>query len=393
MTKTAPPLARKKPLARFRLGDMLRAESTTFYLMFASTMALVIFGLIMVMDASSVTSHLGGEGFTGRFLKQLLFAGIGLPVMLLISRFPLVFWKMWGRRILLFSAILQLLVFVPGLGVESGGNTNWIQLFGFNMQPSEFIKITLAIFLGIALPASMARFGDSYKALAPLLASLGMIVLVFLGGDLGTIFIFILISFGALIFAGISFRNFLIPLGVGVVGVLAMAIVSPNRIMRMVAFWTSACASDAQAICWQPIHGTWAMASGGIFGVGFGNSKMKWSWLPAADNDYIFAIIGEELGLIGCLVLLALFVVLAIALLRVIKEAKDPLIRITTGGILFWFVGQAFLNIAVVLGLIPVLGLPIPFVSSGGTALLSSMMAAGVVLSFARHNAKAGLAR
>ena len=195
-----------------------------------------------------------------------------------------------------------------------------------------------------------------------------------------------------MLFAGMSFRNLLIPIGIGVVGVAFLAVVSTSRVARIVSFYTNACTTDA-GDCWQPIHGSWAMASGGLFGVGFGNSRMKWSWLPAADNDYIFAIIGEELGLIGCLVLLALFVILAFALLRVIKEAGDPFIRITTGGILFWFVGQAFLNVAVVLGLVPVLGLPIPFVSSGGTSLLSSMVAAGVVLSFARHNEKVALSR
>lgn len=389
MAKTAPPVLSGPTSARLRLGALLRAESTTFYMVLGSSMALVGFGLIMVMDASSVTSHLAGEGFSGRFFKQMIFALIGIPIMLIMSRLPLIFWKKWGRRLLIFTALFQLLVFVPGLGVESGGNTNWIQIFGFNMQPSEFIKIGLSIFLGVALPVSIQRYGNTVKALAPLLATAAVILLVLFGGDLGTIFIFFLISFGAILFAGMSLKNLIVPLGVGVFAVMAMAVISPNRVARIMSFYTQSCNTDAAALCWQPVHGTWAMASGHLFGVGFGNSKMKWSWLPAADNDYIFAIIGEELGLLGCIVLLGLFVLLAIALLRVIKEATDPMIRITTGAILFWFVGQAFLNIAVVLGLIPVLGLPIPFVSSGGTALVSSLFATGVVLSFARHNARA----
>jgi cell division protein FtsW len=286
----------------------------------------------------------------------------------------------------------QLLVFVPGLGVSRGGNTNWIHLFGFTVQPSELIKVVLAIFLGIAFPVSMARAGNTWRALAPLGATLIVGGLVIIGGDLGTVFIFILISFGGMLFAGMSVRNMLIPVAGGFAAVAVLAVFSSSRVARIVTFYTNACVTD-EGDCWQPVHGAWAMARGGIFGVGFGNSRMKWSWLPAADNDYIFAIIGEELGLIGCVVLLGLFVVLAIALLRVIREATDPFIRITTGGILFWFIGQAFLNVAVVLNLIPVLGLPIPFVSSGGTSLLSSLAATGVVLSFARHNERTGTIR
>ncbi|WP_269085054.1 FtsW/RodA/SpoVE family cell cycle protein [Rathayibacter tanaceti] len=131
------------------------------------------------------------------------------------------------------------------------------------------------------------------------------------------------------------------------------------------------------------------MASGGIFGVGLGNSKAKWSWLPAADNDYIFAIIGEELGLIGAVVVLALFVVLAVAFFRVIHASTDPFVRISTGAVMVWLIGQAFVNIGVVLGVLPVLGVPLPLISSGGTALLSSLLAIGVVLSFAREQTTA----
>lgn len=397
MVKTAvgrPTAKSQKPTksTRVRLGELFRAESSVFYLIAGSTMALVVFGLIMVMDSSSVTSHLDGEGFTGLFLKQLLFAVLGIPLMLVMSRLPLTFWKKSGRKIFMVVAASQLLVFVPGLGVSRGGNTNWIHLFGFTVQPSELIKVMLAIFLGIAFPVSMARAGNTWRALAPLGATLIVGGLVIIGGDLGTVFIFILISFGGMLFAGMSVRNMLIPVAGGFAAVAVLAVFSSSRVARIVSFYTNACVTD-EGDCWQPIHGAWAMARGGIFGVGFGNSRMKWSWLPAADNDYIFAIIGEELGLIGCVVMLGLFVVLAIALLRVIREATDPFIRITTGGILFWFVGQAFLNVAVVLNLIPVLGLPIPFVSSGGTSLLSSLAATGVVLSFARHNERTGMSR
>lgn len=128
----------------------------------------------------------------------------------------------------------------------------------------------------------------------------------------------------------------------------------------------------------------WALASGGVFGVGLGNSKAKWSWLPEADNDYIFAIIGEELGLIGAVVVLSLFVVLAVGMIKIIRQSRDPFVKTVTGGILAWIIGQALINIAVVLGLLPVLGVPLPLISAGGSALIMTLVAIGVVLSFAR---------
>ncbi len=370
--------------ARLNLGSLLRAESSTFYLILGTTLFLVGIGLVMVLSASSVDSYLAEEGFYGRFLKQLTFAVLGIPVMLIASRLPLVFYKKWAVVFLVGSAIIQLLVFTP-LGYETGGNRNWIRIGTFNAQPSELLKLALALWLGVALPKSMQRNGTHWKVLTPLVTAAGVMGLVMLGGDLGTVIILSMVVIGCLIFAGISWKNILVPIAGGAVIFLLFAIVSPNRVARITTFFGTACTTDTNW-CWQPLHGTWAMANGSIFGVGLGLSKAKWSWLPAADNDYIFAIIGEELGMIGCIVVLALLVILAVGFLRVIRNATDPLIRIATGGIMFWLIGQAFMNIAVVLGVIPVLGVPLPFISSGGTALFMALAAVGVVLSFARHN-------
>jgi cell division protein FtsW len=153
---------------------------------------------------------------------------------------------------------------------------------------------------------------------------------------------------------------------------------------RILSFLSVDGCTDYSNACWQPLHGLWAMANGGIFGVGLGNSKSKWSWLPAADNDYIFAIIGEEMGLIGCIVVIALYIFLAVLFLRIIRDTDNRMIRIVTGGIMFWIIGQAAINIGVVVGILPVLGVPLPFLSSGGTALVSNLVAVGIVLSFAR---------
>jgi len=165
-----------------------------------------------------------------------------------------------------------------------------------------------------------------------------------------------------------------------------MAVASPSRLQRITSFGEgcSAAANSYSDWCWQPLHGTWAMANGGVFGVGLGGSKSKWSWLPAADNDYIFAIIGEELGLVGAIVLLILFVILGFALVRIMQAQTDLFARVTTGAVFVWIIGQALVNIGVVLGVLPVLGVPLPLISSGGTALLTTLFAIGIVLSFAR---------
>jgi cell division protein FtsW len=374
---------------RFNLGSLLRSESSVYYRILGTTLLLVVIGLTMVLSASSVWSYLADEGFYGRFLRQVIFAVIGIPVMLLISRLPLYFWKKWAVRFLVVGLVAQLLVFSP-LGVSSGGNTNWIRIGNLNAQPSEFLKLALALWLGVALQRSMAKFNGTWKVLAPVGVAIITILFVLGGGDLGTAIVMFLIVLGCLIFAGINWRYIMMPIGLAVFAFFLLSIFSANRVSRILTFFSNNCAIDSNASslswCWQPLHGNWAMASGGLFGVGLGKSKMKWSWLPASDNDYIFAIIGEELGLIGCIVVLALLVVLAVSFLRVIREATDPMIRIATGGILMWLIGQAFINIAVVLGLIPVLGVPLPFISSGGTALLAALFGIGVVLSFARHN-------
>ncbi|HEX4400360.1 MAG TPA: FtsW/RodA/SpoVE family cell cycle protein, partial [Galbitalea sp.] len=167
---------------------------------------------------------------------------------------------------------------------------------------------------------------------------------------------------------------------------LLLAQTGSSRTSRISAF-LSGCtrASDYKLDCWQTIHAWWGIASGGIFGSGLGESKVKWSWLPDADTDFIFAIIGDELGFIGAVLVLALFIVLTIAFVRIVRTSRDPFAKIVTSGVMIWLIGQAFVNIAVVLGLLPVLGVPLPLISAGGSSLVASLVAIGIVLSFARH--------
>jgi cell division protein FtsW len=372
--------------ARIVLSKVFASESPNFYLLFGTTLFLVLFGLTMVLSSSSVTSFRSSSDSFGGFLRQGIFAVLGVPLMLLVSRFPIALWKRVTWPLLIVGCILQMLVLFTPLGYAVGGNKNWLYLGGFTMQPSEVLKLALVLWLGLVLERRLRYKQDWKHALIPVLPIGGFaLFLVLLGGDLGTVMIMAGILLAALFYSNVRLRIILPIVLVGAVVSVLFAISTENRRTRIFSFLTD-CSGPGQyeTSCWQPLHGTWAMASGGVFGVGLGNSKAKWSWLPAADNDYIFAIIGEELGLIGAIVVLALFVVLAVAFFRIIHAATDPFVRVTTAAVMVWLIGQAFVNIGVVLGVLPVLGVPLPLISSGGTALLSSLLAIGVVLSFAR---------
>lgn len=362
-------------------------ENRTYFLLLGTTLFLVALGLVMVLSSSAIESSVAGEGFFGRFARQALSAAVGIPLMLVASRMPPRFWKRWAWPALLVGGALQLVVFVPGLGLEYGGNQNWISIGGFNLQPSEFVKIALIVWVAWVLSTKEDLLRDWKHVALPIGPVAGLaIVLVLLGRDLGTASIMVLIVLGCLYFAGVRLKFlFVTLLGVGLL-VSLVAIATPSR-MERIAVWFNGCtAADYSNLCWQVQHASWALAAGGIFGSGLGNSKAKWNWLPEADNDFIFAIIGEELGLIGALVVLVLFVIMAIAFVRVIRSTTDSFARIVTGGVMVWIIGQAFVNIAVVLGLLPVLGVPLPLISAGGTALIAGLLGIGIVLSFARHS-------
>ena len=370
--------------ARISLGEVFTAESSNYFLLLGTTLFLVLLGLVMVLSSSSIDSYTSGQDFFSVFLKQGLFALIGVPLMLVVSRIPTAVMRRWAWLAIFVAIGVQMLVFTP-LGDEVGGNLNWIAIGGYTFQPSELVKLALVVWMGAILAKKEALLGSLGHVVIPVLPIAGgAILLVLLGGDLGTVMIMAGLVFGALFYAGIKLRMFVIPIIVGAILAVVVAFSSESRTTRILSFFSGTNA-DYEGTDWQAQHGEWALAGGGVFGVGLGNSRAKWSWLPAADNDYIFAIIGEELGLIGAVVVLVMFVLLAVAFVRVIRSSTDPFVRIATGAIMVWIIGQAFVNIGVVLRLLPVLGVPLPFISAGGTALLTSLAAIGIVLSFARE--------
>jgi cell division protein FtsW len=371
--------------ARVTLGRIFAPVPSEFLLIASTALLLTGFGLVMVLSATSATGS-GAAPFDA-VTKQGIFAVIGIPLMFIASRLPIRFWKRMAWPALIAAVLFQMLVFVPGIGVENAGNRNWISIAGLQAQPSEFLKLTLALWLGYVLYRKQTLLGLWRHVFIPVVpVAVAVIGTVMAGRDLGTAMILLLIVLAALFFSGVKLRIFILPV-VAAAGVVALfAVNSPDRMRRIMSFLNMNCLEQTNywGDCYQPIHGIWGLAGGGLFGLGLGNSREKYDWLPAAANDYIFAIVGEELGLIGCLVVLALFALFAVGAFHVIRKTDDPFVRIVSGAITVWIVGQALINVGVVLRVFPVLGVPLPFMSQGGTSLVSVLIACGVLLSFAR---------
>ncbi|MBE7698945.1 FtsW/RodA/SpoVE family cell cycle protein [Oerskovia sp. Sa1BUA8] len=364
---------------------------TSYYLLVGATTLLAIIGLVMVLSSSAVTEIAAGNSPYKAFWTQAQFALMGLPVLLVASRLPPGFYRHAAWPLLVVAVALQALIFSP-LGYAVGGNLNWLNFGSFMVQPSEPAKLALAVWLGLVLGRKQRLLGSWKHAIVPAVPGALLVMgLVVAGHDLGTMLVLLILVAGAFLVAGVDWKLLALAgvVSAAVVGIGFVALQEgSNRMNRFFAMYSGVCdTADANAgttECYQTIHGLWALGTGGLGGVGLGASREKWSYLPEAHNDFIFGVIGEELGLLGTLLVLALFAVLGLAMSRVIRRHPDPFVKITTAGIACWIVGQALINIGVVIGLVPVIGVPLPLVSSGGSALITTMAALGVVISFAR---------
>lgn len=376
-TETAEPEVEQQ-----RLGHW-NSVVASYYVVIGATALLLVIGLVMVLSSSSVESIDANGSAFAVFLDQAKFALIGVPVAILLSRLPVrtyvrLAWPMLGAAV-----VLQLMVFVPGLGIEVGGNRNWVRLGPLTAQPSEVVKLALAVWLGAVLARKQAYLQSWKHVFIPAVPVAGLAVgVVLIGHDLGTAMVLLLLVAGALFVAGVPLRMFAVAAAMAVGAAATLALTSSNRMDRITSWLSDDC--NASSDCYQTLHGTYGLASGGLGGLGLGQSREKWSYLPAAHNDFIFAILGEELGLVGTLVVLGLFGLLAVAMLRVIRRHPNPFVKVTTAGIVAWIIGQALINIAVVIGFAPVIGVPLPLVSAGGSALIMTLAALGVVVAFAR---------
>jgi cell division protein FtsW len=371
-------------------GTGKSSNGSTYYLILGATLALTAIGILMVLSASSVEAIAAGESPYSAALKQGMFAAIGLFCMFLLSRVNVV-WLKRGAWLAIIAAFI-LLGLVLLVGRSALGNQNWIDIGPFTFQPSEAAKLALALWMATVLDRKAKLLSQAKHALIPVVipGAAGVIGLILMGNDLGTAMIVMMITAAALFFAGV--RLYLFGIGAVLLGAATavLAITSPNRVCRILS-WTGQTCADGSDLNYQSTNGLYGLASGGWFGVGLGQSRQKYSWIPEAHNDFIFAIIGEELGLIGTLVVLALFAILGTAIYRVVVAQKDMFHRVLAGTIMVWLLGQATVNMAVVTGLAPVIGIPLPFISYGGSALLMSLCAIGVVLSLARAQMAPGL--
>ena len=377
-------LAESGVLLQELAGRIFRAQSIYFYQLLGITLFLVAFGLVMVLSASSIDSLRASNNSFAIFGKQVGFAAIGLIGLSLASLMSMRWWQ--GRAKLAYLATLGLQLAVLFVGTEINGNRNWISIFGISLQPSEFLKVGVVLHVSVFLAAKVREHDLS----ATWIRALGMMALamglVMVGRDLGTVVIMFFMFVGLLTMAGLPMK---LLRAIVVLTVLATPILvnlgSGSRVGRIMA-WLNPSAPDPNGYNWQSEHGMWAVSAGGIFGAGLGESKMKWSWIPEVENDFIFAVIAEELGLVGALVVIALFVALAFAFFRIWQRTSDDFSRYVVSGVMIWITMQALINIAVVLRLLPVLGVPLPLISAGGSSLIATLGAIGIVLAVEREN-------
>lgn len=356
----------------------------SYYLIASVTLILLALGLLFVLSSSTIYSlkATAGANPLKQFLEQAKFGLMALPLAIAASRLPVRVIRAFAWPAYVLAVGLTAATLSP-LGHNVGGNRGWIDL-GFTLiQPAEFVKLALALWLGLVLYQRQRNLGQLKKLALPLFGGFFLVgIQLYVTHDLGTVLIMGALLFGALWVAGVPLRVFVM-LFVAAASVAAMfATTGTTRMARIKASLGMGELNDQ--LSWQTMHSLQALGTGGVSGVGLGGSRSKWLYLPAAQNDFIFAVIGEELGLAGTLLVLLLFVLLAIGLARVVLRHPDPFVKLTTAGIAAWLLAQAVVNIGVVTDVFPVIGVPLPLVSAGGSSLIATLIALGIVLAFAR---------
>ena len=375
MRRLLPPASRLAPPGE---------HTATFWLLLSVITVLNLFGLVMVLSASSVVA-LGETGSTwSYFTRQSLWAVVGTIGLLVFLYVDRRFWRKTAK--VGFGVVLLLLVavLVPGVGVSVNGASRWLGAGPFQIQPSEFAKFGLLLFLADLLARRAREMRRPSRTFWPAIAALAAIaVLVIAQPHLGTTIILASIVFALLYVAGTHVGRLGAVASLTAVGVAVMVLGTSFRRARFFIFlnpW-----ADPQNAGFQNLQALVALGSGGMFGLGLGASRAKWEYLPFAQTDFIFAIIGEELGLVGAVLVLSLYVALAVLGVRVAMHAADRFSMLVAVSITTWLTVQAFMNMGMVVGVLPITGVPLPFVSFGGSSLLVTMSAAGLLLNIARH--------
>ena len=371
-------------LARW-LRVVLDRPLTSYHLVVGAVALLLVVGVMMVLSASSVNAYLTHGNSYYYAKRQLLFLAIGVVGAIVIMKLPTPTLRALGWPAVALAAVLLILTYTQ-LGISVNGNRNWLSLGSseYSMQPAEFAKLAMIIWGANVLARKQRLLDQPRHLLVPFLPVCGLLILlVVFQGDAGTAVVMAGIVVGMLWIVGAPLPV-LAGLGAaGAAGVVAMFVSSPVRMRRLAAFLDPA--TNTGGINDQANAGMYAIASGGWWGVGLGASRQKWGSLPEAHTDFIFAVLGEEFGLLGSLMVLALFGVLGYAGVRIATRSDDPFARYAAGGVTSWFMVQGLFNLAVVLRLLPVAGVPLPMLSYGGSALIANLLAVGVLLGCARR--------
>lgn len=370
----------------------MRRPIVNFYGVALPTILIAILGLVMVFSASSVKALQESGSSIAIVGRQAILFTIGIMLALFLFRTPLTFLKRIGSLSLVLSLVALVLPQLPVIGKEVNGNTNWISIAGFTMQPSEFAKLGMILWMAAVLSRHEERKAQGIDESGGTLAGqlipgiVAIIGLILLGKDLGTALVFAAIAASVLFIAGIQIRWFMAAIAALVVLASIFILTQPNRMYRIRALLDPFSEEHYQNAGWQPAHSIMGLASGGIFGSGLGAGKQKWGNLAEAHTDFIFAVIGEEMGLFGTLTLLALFAFLLLSIFKIALRSSTLMERFFVTGVGLWFAIQIVVNIGSVTGLIPVIGVTLPLVSYGGSSLIATLAALGLVLGVAMRD-------
>ncbi|HLS08721.1 MAG TPA: stage V sporulation protein E [Lentibacillus sp.] len=367
------------------MRKLFRTRYTPDYTLLVVILLLLLIGAVMVYSSSYVWSEYKYADQFFYLKRQLLFCGVGVIGMFFFMAIPYSTWKKHSKIILLACFLLLLAVLVPGIGMERGGAQSWIGVGAFSIQPSEFMKLGLIIFLAVYLSAQQKYITSLKKGFVPsLVLVFTAFGLIMLQPDLGTGVVLVGTCMVMIYAAGARLLHFF-GLGViGVIGFLLLILSAPYRISRITAFinpW-----EDPLGDGFQIIQSLYAIGPGGLMGLGLGESIQKYFYLPEPQNDFIFAIVGEELGFLGGTFVIGLFALLFWRGIKVALEAPDTYGRLLALGIVSMLTIQVMINISVVIGLIPVTGITLPFLSYGGSSLTLTLFSAGILLNISRYS-------
>lgn len=352
-------------------------------LLFLIVIIIGVFGIVMIYSASAIWAEYKFQD-PFKFVKsQSLFFLIGIIICLVVSRIPPDFWKKYANKIILACFILLVLVLIPGIGTVRNGSRSWFGIGGLGIQPSEFAKIGLIIFVSKYLSQNQKELRDIKKGVLPILLVIGVFfLLIMLEPDFGTAMVIVLTLVSLIFISGVKV-SFFIKIGlVGLMGIVALIIVAPYRMARIISFlnpW-----SDPLGSGFQIIQSLYAIGPGGLLGQGFLNSHQKHFYLPEPQTDFIFSIISEEFGFLGVLIVVSFFFFLFYRSVKISLKSNDLFQKFLAFGLSIGILIQATLNLCVVIGLIPVTGVTLPFFSYGGSSLLVTMISIGIILSISR---------